>query len=279
MTITVRVAAPAERPAAVSVDWALWPTARLPRHGAGLGEELVVGARSSGDGRVHRSGPAGTCAVSMRDHSVSAGSRSVFDVTFRRRLGDGAVRDRGVRHCEVPRPPATAPARRPRPDAIRRAPRRPRRARPARPGRRPRRSAPTARRRGSRRCAPSARRTEPSTVLDRPAVVEFLRRARAERDHRLDGQRHAGREPRALAGPAVVEDVRRHVHLRCRCRARRSRRRCRSARTPRTEVSTACEMSVSRAPARTAATPSHSDSSARLGQREDVLGRPRRPRR
>ena len=46
-----------------------------------------------------------------------------------------------------------------------------------------------------------------------PAVVELDRPRRAHRDHRLDGQRHARHQPRALAGPAVVEHVRVLVHL------------------------------------------------------------------
>ena len=75
----------------------------------------------------------------------------------------------------------------------------------------------------------------------------------------------ASARPAHQLGPAAraadVGHVGRQVHLRCRCRGRRSPRGCRSRPAPRTVVSTAWEMSLTRPPSRAAAMPAHSASS------------------
>ena len=65
-----------------------------------------------------------------------------------------------------------------------------------------------------------------------PAVIQQPGLARAEHQHRLDGQRHPGDEQRPAARPAVVRHGGVHVHLGADAVARRTPRRSRTARPP-----------------------------------------------
>src|SRR5437588_4236230 len=56
-------------------------------------------------------------------------------------------------------------------------------------------------------------RDRPVPGDDRPAVGQLHGVRRAEREHRLDGERHARYQARTLARPALVEHVRVLVHL------------------------------------------------------------------